>query len=168
MLTWIRNKIGFWLKPESERISELENRFAGASQYIHDQEQVIDGLNAAIGQLEIRNNQTRHNSIVILGSILVANGGKMKIEGNILDAVEAEANQKLYVNISEPADDGSRTAYLLEQQDEPLDVIVDDDDDEEFTDEEVELMEKEFLDDDMGFDEDDDFEDDDDCDCEHS
>lgn len=142
--------------PPTSRESEMQALLDNLNAAVSRQSDVIDGLNSAIALLEKRNALVRDNTTVILGSLLVQSGGKIRIDGNVLDTVSE--NKRLSVQISAAEGDGSRTAYLVE--DDEAEAIQNDFEEtfeDEFDEDEIREMENEFLAD----------EDCDDCDDEH-
>ncbi len=152
-LAWLRNKLACWIKPESQRIAELQQNLELACAVVSNQKDTITGLNVAIGMLSHREQNMQANSTQLIAAIIATLGGEIKLEGNIIDAVVN--NKQLSVHIEEIQEDGGRTVRLVE---EPAGSIIEED--REPTDEELADIEAEFLDcDDDEFDDDDDLSD---------
>ena len=119
----------FNIKSKSQEIDEMR-------QMVEAFDLEVKGLTSAIALMNAREQMTRQNSTVLLGSVLAQYGGEIKLEGNIIDLVTNNSN--LSVHIDEVQDDGSRVLRLLEDASSV--------DEQEPTDEELASLEKEFLD----------------------
>jgi hypothetical protein len=112
---------------------------------IDSQSEEIDALTVAVRLMHRRNEDNIRESERILAAVLATYNGRIKLDGNIIDAVINSA-KKLEIRMSEAAEDGSRTLTLIEHDDdEPSE-----DKDEEPTDEqldEIEMSRDMFLDD---------------------
>lgn len=130
-----RNKVGFWCQPESERIIELQGIIEAAFEENYSQSVEIEGLIKSIGYLTNEEKITRENSTIMIASLVATYGGTVKLDGNVIDA--CASNKLLNIHVDAPEEDGSRTIRLVER--EP------DVDEAEPTDEELQELETEFL-----------------------
>lgn len=152
-MKWLRN-LASRFKPK--RVSELEQELMEAREAAEYFRSLAAGLEKSVVHLNNKEQLTRTNSTIIIGALVASQGGKILLDGNIIDAIAS--NKRLSVRIDEAEQDGSRTIRLIERSD-------DDADEREPTDEELYAIERE-LEEDYEEDDDDILDDDDDeCDC---
>lgn len=123
----------------------LDAELDQACKVIDSQSEEIDALTDAVRLMHRRNEDNIRESECILAAVLATYNGRIKLDGNIIDAV-VNSTKKLEIRMSDIAEDGSRTLTLIEHDDdEPSE-----DKDEEPTDEqldEIEMSRDMFLDD---------------------